>query len=291
MAMPTLLPKRRAKPALDKLSLFEDIGYQPHPGQLQVHSSQAPRRVLACGVRWGKSTCASMEGIAAVLRPCKASLGWVVAPTYDLSDRVFRNIRAVIQRHLPHRVVEFEPREHRIVVRNLGGGLSELRAKSADNAVSLLGEGLDWLVVDEAARMKHAIWESHLSQRLIDRDGWALLVSTPRGAGIFHDLYKMGLRGEPGYESWNFPSWTNPYLNKDVVERERKRLRLQLLQLPPRLSLPQLPHIRPRVDLALLRPGLPLFPVVDRERGNPDQRSVVSSRQSQLLPVLGHPVR
>jgi hypothetical protein len=35
----------------------------------------------------------------------------------------------------------------------MAGGQSEIRAKSADNPISLLGEGLDWVVVDEAARV------------------------------------------------------------------------------------------------------------------------------------------
>ena len=72
--------------------------------------------------------------------------------------------------------------------------MSEVRGKTADNPVSLLGEGLDWLIVDEAARMKPMIWESHLSQRLIDKRGWALLISTPRGKGWFFDLFRRGQR-------------------------------------------------------------------------------------------------
>src|SRR5262249_37065082 len=115
--------------------------------------------------------------------------------------------------------------EKRIVLRNLGGGLSEIRGKTADNPVSLLGEGLDFLICDEAARLKPTIWTSYLSQRLIDRDGSALLISTPKGKGRLFDLWK---RGQPGgdkdYESWNFPSWKNPHLNTALIEAERERL-------------------------------------------------------------------
>ena len=219
------MPGTESRFRLDKLALFEDLGYAPHEGQLAVHRSRALRRVLACGVRWGKSTCASMEAIAAALEPRKESLGWIVGPSYDLSNLIFRHCLAIFEKHLPHRIEEINPREHRILLRNLGGGLSELRARSADSADSLLGEGLDWLILDEAARLKAAIWESHLSQRLIDRNGWALLLSTPRGKGWFYALYR---RGQPGkdedYESWSFPSWTNPHLDRSLIERERERL-------------------------------------------------------------------
>jgi hypothetical protein len=106
----------------------------------------------------------------------------------------------------------------------MGGGLSEIRGKSADNPVSLLGEGLDWLIADEAAWLKPAIWEGYLSQRLIDKKGWALLISTPKGKGFFYDLFRRGQGNDADYESWNHPSWSNPYLDATLIEQERGRL-------------------------------------------------------------------
>ncbi len=209
---------------LDKRALFADLGYAPHAGQLEIHMSRAPRRVVACGVRWGKTLASAMEGLAAALQPAERSVGWVVAPTYDLADRVFREIELGAMKHLRHRILTVKENERRIVLRNLAGGTSEIRGKSADNPVSLLGEGLDWLIVDEAARLKPAIWQSHLSQRLIDRQGWALMISTPRGKGWLFDLFRRGQGSDPGYKSWNCPSWTNPLLDAELIEEERLRL-------------------------------------------------------------------
>jgi hypothetical protein len=209
---------------VDKRALFERMRYEPHPGQWEIHKSPAPRRIVACGVRWGKTTCAAMEGLAAALEPRPRSIGWVVAPTYDLADRVFREIQLGAVQYLRHRVVAMKEAERRLILTNLAGGQSEIRAKSADNPVSLLGEGLDWVIVDEASRLKPTIWQSHLSQRLIDKQGWALLISTPKGKGYFFDLFQRARQGDPGYASWNMPSWTNPLLDADVIEEERGRL-------------------------------------------------------------------
>ena len=209
---------------LDKRALFDDLGYRPHPGQAAIHRSTASRRILACGVRWGKSTCATMEAVAAALNPCERSLGWICAPTYELGSRIFREVEAIFSEHLPHRLEEVNTREHGLLIRNLGGGISEIRSKSADHPVSLLGEALSWVIVDEAARLRRDVWESHLSQRLIDRDGWALLLSTPRGPGWFREIWERGQGADPHYESWCAPSWENPHLNREVIERERERL-------------------------------------------------------------------
>jgi hypothetical protein len=166
-----------------------------------------------------------MEGLAAALEPRERSMGWVVGPTYELADKVYREIVILAAEHLKHRLVTVRGQEKRLVLRNLAGGLSELRAKSADNPISLLGEGLDWLIVDEAARLKPQIWEGHLSQRLVDRRGWALLISTPRGMGWFYELYRRGQDpGDTDHQSWNHPSWGNPHLDRKLIEAERGRL-------------------------------------------------------------------
>ncbi|MCA9319152.1 MAG: terminase family protein [Planctomycetes bacterium] len=209
---------------IDKRQLFHDLGFVPHEGQWAVHASLANRRICACGVRWGKTICAALEGIAAALEPKPRSIGWVVAPTYDLADKVFREIVFIVSEKLRHRVIAIKESERRVLLHNLGGGVSEIRAKSADNPVSLLGEGLDWLIVDEASRLKPSIWEGHLSQRLIDKRGWALLISTPKGKGWFFDLFQRGQGLDADYESWNHPSWTNPHLDREVIEAERARL-------------------------------------------------------------------
>ena len=209
---------------LDKAALFEDLEYKPHEGQKPVHASTAPRRVVACGVRWGKTRCAAMEGLAAALTPAKRSYGWTVAPTYELSEKVFREIVIVAAEHLRHRIVSLREHDQKLVLRNMGGGLSEIKGKSADNPVSLLGEGLDWLIVDEAARLKPSIWEGFLTQRLIDRNGWALLISTPKGKGWFYEAYRRGQGRDADFESWNEPSWRNPHLNAEKIDAERARL-------------------------------------------------------------------
>ncbi len=211
-----------AKLRISKRKLFEALRYTPHPGQQLVHDSTAPRRVVACGSRWGKSTACAAEAVAALLEPSESSLGWCVAPTLDLADRVFAVVVRLFQEHLPHHIVEYVPRERRLVVANLGGGRSELQAKSTDSPASLLGVALDFVILDEAAQVQRATWEGYLLPRLVDRRGWALVVSSPRGGGWFHAMFRRGQNPSvTDFKSWQSPSWTNPHLDREVIEAER----------------------------------------------------------------------
>src|SRR5260221_8795741 len=218
-------PATTDPPRLSKGALFRVLGYTPHAGQILLHRSRARFRVLACGTRWGKSTAAGMEALAALLEPRDRAVGWLVAPTYDVCQRIYIRLCSVITEKLRHRVVELSPREQKIVVTNLGGGTSELRCKSADHPVSLLGEALDFLIVDEAATMRNEIWEDHLAPRLLDRKGWALVISTPQGAGWFYEMYRRGRKGrDPECESWASPSSDNPHVDAALIEAERGRM-------------------------------------------------------------------
>ncbi len=224
-----------AESELDKFAAFDLFGHKPHTLQEDVHRSTAQMRVLACGTRWGKTTTAWAEGLPAALEPSPLRYvrrGWVVAPSYELAEKVFREMSLVARISIPHLVLPNSalPDSHaspmRLLIRNLGGGISEIKGKSADNPDSLLGEALDWMIVDEAARLKPSIWNSYLSARLMDRRGWSLLISTPKGKGWFFDMWRRGQAGdhkEDGCESWNAPSWSNPHLDRGELERRRAR--------------------------------------------------------------------
>jgi hypothetical protein len=212
-------------PQLSKRALFEQLDYHPHKGQIAVHRSNARRRVVACGTRFGKSTLAAAETVYELMLPRESSLGWVVAPTLQLTDRIFLRVSQMVMAHLSHLVIEYSPRLHLICMHNLSGGISELRAMSADRPHALLGSALDYVVIDEAAHIRDNVWSEHLSARLVDRDGRALILGTPQGAGWFHDEFKRGRPGgDAAYESWQAPTSQNPFIPKKVIEAERARL-------------------------------------------------------------------
>ena len=100
-----------------------------------------------------------------------------------------------------------------------------MRAKSADQPAGLLGEALDFVVVDEASQLRDDIWPSYIMPRLIDRRGWSLVISTPNGPGWFYEEYRRGQRNrDADFQSWSMPSWTNPHVSAATIEDQRSRL-------------------------------------------------------------------
>jgi len=200
----------------DKLAFFDAIGYQPHPGQMKLHLATARYRILACGSRWGKSTAASREAMAAMMKP--DSLGWVVGPTYDLASIVFREIMYGWLKARPDFVEDYS--ETRGYMRLING--AECYAKSADNPASLLGRGLDWLIPDECALMQERVWQEFLQARLIEKKGWAMFTSTPKGKGWFYQLFLRGKDAEQAdYYSQEGATWENPIVDKEALLKNK----------------------------------------------------------------------
>jgi hypothetical protein len=212
-------------PALDKAALFRMLGHVSHAGQQRVHDSQARTRVLAAGARWGKSRCATFELLAFAMHPGPSARAWICAPRFEIVDMLTELLLAQLRGGLAHRLVEVDRRARRAVIRNLAGNEVIVEGRCTTNVASLLGESLDWLLVDEAGRIDDTAWESALSQRLVERDGRALIVGTPRTENSwFHELHKRGQSGDPDVESWSGKTIDNPAIDPALVERERSRL-------------------------------------------------------------------
>jgi len=179
-----------------------EINYKPHDRQLLFHRSKARWRVLNCGRRWGKTQCAVAEGIR-LSTIAEKQRGWIVAPTYSLSQEGWRTFKEIT----PVMLIKDELKAERKFVLING---SEIEFKSADNEGGLRGAGLNWAILDEASRIKEDSWNA-LRPALSDKHGKGIFISTPKGKNWFYRIYLLGKDKKENYEAWHFPSSTNPY--------------------------------------------------------------------------------
>ena len=209
-----------------KKKWFEYTGYVPHKGQERLHFPKKDARFLVavCGRRWGKSVAASKE-IEISLNNSKTR-SWVVAPTYQTAEKVFREVwHTCIQNPDPSMNIPTRRASYKdMYIETKTGSIFE--AKSADNPNSLVGEGLDLLILDEAAKQKERVWEMYLRPTLSDRKGKAMFITTPEGYNWVYDLYLRGKEDEE-WLSFNSPSWENQYAypeginDSDLLEAKR----------------------------------------------------------------------
>ena len=183
-----------------------------HTGQRLIAESPKRFRCAACGRRFGKTRLGQCEA-------CRVGLSggrvWWVSPSYPISSSAWRDLRALV-RQIPGVVVREAERE----VGFPGGGT--IRVRSADAPDSLRGEGLDLVVLDEAAFMVESVWTEALRPALADRRGRALFLSTPRGRNWFWRAYQRGLDpAETEWASFTAPTSANPFIPEGEVEAAR----------------------------------------------------------------------
>ncbi len=83
--------KKKAIIKINDEKLLKKLGVKPHSGQLNVIEAIKDEKirdiVLVCGRRWGKSFLMAYMAIRQVIIPNKKV--WIVAPTTDLTQKVF----------------------------------------------------------------------------------------------------------------------------------------------------------------------------------------------------------
>jgi len=198
----------------------------PHSsGQSEVLMAQERFLILCAGRRWGKTK----VGAARALREARKDPGavvWWVAPIYRNVKRGYQEVLAQLPdgslTHAPPPENSFDA--GRPVVLKFKNG-SRMEFYSADRPEGMLGGSSDFVVLDEAATMKESVWFQTIQPTLADRQGGALMISTPRGKNWFYRLWAHGQDElQTDFRSWRFPSYSNPTIPKAEWDRQKEIL-------------------------------------------------------------------
>ena len=203
-------------------ALLERIGFNPHKGQIPIiEAIKDPKIrdfVLVCGRRFGKTFVAAYAAFRELLKPNRNI--WIVAPTSDLTQKTFSYVLRFLAKI-------FEPGEYKITSKPytklvMANG-TWLECKTADNPVSLIGEELDLLIIDEAARIAPMVYERELAATTMSRKGRTIFISSPKGKNWFYNKYKSIEKNDHGFV-WNAPSSDNPENSPEELERIKNTL-------------------------------------------------------------------
>lgn len=213
---------------------FEGVGYEPHEGQEAIHYDNSRHRVVACGRRWGKTLLGAKES-----EPCafvrnhlgEFQRGWIVGPEYTDCEKEFRIIYDTFKRlgidTLSNKFLNNVDNGNMHIKTNWG---FDLECRSAKHPETLVGEGLDFVLMVEAGRHKRTTWAQYIRPALSDKLGWSMHSGVPEGStanSLFYQLYQRGQDpAKRPWQSWRMPSWTNTVVfpggrtDEEILEAE-----------------------------------------------------------------------
>lgn len=185
-----------------------------HPAQREIFEHPARFKVVAAGRRFGKTLLAmAMLLVVATSKPDALCL-WV-APSHDTARKAMRAMLKLI----PRRYREVNRTTQEIYLST--GGIIMFR--SAERFDNLRGDGLDFVVCDEAAFIPKEAWTQAIRPALSDKKGKALLISTFDGENWFYDLYRQAIATDnKSWEGWRFPTSANPYIDPEEIEEFKR---------------------------------------------------------------------
>lgn len=96
---------------------------------------------------------------------------------------------------------------------------------SAQKPGNLEGFGYKRCVVNEAGHtlQKRKLWDSTIKPMIKAEDNQTRLIGTPKGKGLFEELYELGLGGKnPKYKSYRFTVYDSPFWTLEEI-KEAKR--------------------------------------------------------------------
>ena len=184
--------------------------------QKEIIEHPARFKVVVAGRRAGKSY-ASIASLAKFARyPNKKCM--YVAPSYRMAKQiVWEDLKE--QLRLKRWIKKIN--ESELTVTLVNGSTIFLR--SADNPDSIRGIGLDYVVVDEAADIQEEAWRAVIRPTLSDREGHAMIISSPKGRNFLFDLYNDAKHLED-WHAWQFTTADGGIVSADELEDARRDL-------------------------------------------------------------------
>lgn len=196
---------------------FEQTDYTPHAGQRLIHYDSTRNRVLCNGRRWGKTLLGGKEvECTGFVRNFlgEPMRGWIIGPEYSDCEKEFRVVYNTFKK------LGLETVSNKFLNNTENGNMHiatrwgfDIECRSARHPDSLVGEGLDFVLLVEAGRHRRRTFTEYVRPALSDKRGFSIMSGVPEEASESSLLYWAYNRGQDRskkqWKSWRMPSWTN----------------------------------------------------------------------------------
>lgn len=186
-----------------------------HPAQKTIFDSNKRFVIARCGRRFGKTRLASLLAVVTALEGGRV---WWVAPTYVIGE--------VGRRETWQLAAQFKGIGASKAGKTIKLGAGEIVFKTADDPQKLRGEGLNLVIVDEAAFIHPDAWYQALRPTLSDRLGRALFISTPCGNNWYAQLWNEAIANPSEWDAFHYRTSDNPYMPATELEHIKRQPQL-----------------------------------------------------------------
>jgi hypothetical protein len=186
--------------------------------QSKIANDRHRFKVVIAGRRFGKTHLAVRELCYNAKEPNKEV--WYVTSSYRAAKMIaWKKLKERLQ--TLRWIQRVNESELSILLKNG----STISLKGADNADSLRGVGLDFLVIDEVAEVDSESWYEVLRPTLADKQGGAMFIGTPKGATNWaKDLFDMEIEFPEQWKSFSFTTIEGGNVPESEIEAARRDL-------------------------------------------------------------------
>ena len=195
---------------------FKGIDLKLTDLQKNIINDQNRFKIIISGRRSGKTMCA-IASLAKYSRyPNRKCM--YIAPSYRMAKQIaWEDLKTMLkEKNWAKKINESD-----LSITLVNGSTIYLR--SADNPDSIRGIGLDYVVLDEAADITEDAWRAVIRPTLSDREGDAMIISTPKGRGWLYDIYNDA-KHQKDWNSWQFTTAEGGIVSKEELQQAKQDL-------------------------------------------------------------------
>jgi hypothetical protein len=137
------------------------------------------------------------------------------APVHEQTEAFWTKCKTALSELIAAGLVYKNESERLLEFKHNGG---RIRTKTAWNADTLRGDYADELILEEFSLMDPDAWEEVGAPMLLDNDGNATFIFTPKRRNHAFKLYMRAKNDTTGrWAAWQFTSHDNPHLSKEAL--------------------------------------------------------------------------
>jgi phage terminase large subunit len=172
------------------------LPYEPRDAFIPFHNRNQRWSFLVCHRRAGKTVACVNELVMRSLRTQKKNAKYAyLAPFYSQAKSIaWVYLKEAVQD------VAIDIRESELSI-SLPNGAT-IRLFGADNPNAIRGLYFDGIILDEMADIRPSLWQESILPTLADRQGWCVVIGTPKGKGnLFYRIRELARKNK---QSWFF---------------------------------------------------------------------------------------